>query len=195
MSQVSLLIEAAQRGETQAVHALLPIVYGELRKLASVRLQSEGAGQTLQPTALVHEVYLRLIGPANGESPLFANQRHFFAAAAESMRRILIERARAKNAEKRGGKKTRVDVDFNLIAALDDQRVDDLFALDESLQELALHDPQGAELIKLRFFAGLTHQQAAESLGLTRREADRVWALAKAWLFRSFHQTATRTTP
>jgi RNA polymerase sigma factor (TIGR02999 family) len=195
MSQVSLLIEAAQRGEKHAVHALLPIVYGELRKLASVRLQSEGAGQTLQPTALVHEVYLRLIGPANGEAPLFANQRHFFAAAAESMRRILIERARAKNAEKRGGKKVRVDVDFNLIAALDDQRIDDLFALDEALEELAQHDPLGAELIKLRFFAGLTHQQAAESIGLTRREADRVWALAKAWLFRSFNQSPLRSNP
>jgi RNA polymerase sigma factor (TIGR02999 family) len=189
MPKVTQMIEAAQRGEMQAVQDLLPIVYGELRKLATIRLANEGAGQTLQPTALVHEVYLRLLGNCDGPSPLFANQRHFFAAAAESMRRILIERARAKNAEKRGGDKVRIDVDFNLITALEENRLGDFLALDEALSRLEENDPQGAELIKLRFFAGLTHTQAAESLGLTRREADRVWALAKAWLFRELKRT------
>lgn len=184
------MIEAAQRGESLAVQELLPIVYGELRKLAAIRLSQESANQTLQPTALVHEVYLRLLG-ADGSSYLFANKSHFFAAAAESMRRILIERARGRNAEKRWGKKVRIDVDFNMLTAFEESRLDDFLALDEALSLLETNDPQGAALIKLRFFAGLTHQQAAESLGLTRREADRVWALAKAWLFRQLRDQSS----
>lgn len=160
----------------------LPLVYDELRKLAAIRLANDSAGKTLQPTALVHEVYLRLLG--NGMSPILADQRVFFAAAAESMRRILIDRARAKSAQKRGGNAKPVDLDLSQLTALDSERSSEILALDEALEELATHDSETAQLIQLRFFGGLTHQQAAESLGITRREADRRWALGKAWLYR-----------
>lgn len=184
MSKVTQLIESAQQGNQAAVHELLPLVYAELRKLAAIRLSNDGAGKSLQPTALVHEVYLRLLGTHNQESPLFANQRHFFAAAAESMRRILVDRARAKQAQKRGGDAKRVDFNLNDLTALDEDHPAELLALDEALEHLQQHDPVAVELVKLRFFGGLTHLQAAESLGMTRREADRVWALARTWLFR-----------
>lgn len=160
----------------------LPLVYDELRKLASIRLANDSAGKTLQPTALVHEVYLRLLG--NGMSPILADQRVFFAAAAESMRRILIDRARAKSAQKRGGNAKPVELDLSQLTALDSEKSSELLALNEALEELASHDSETAQLIQLRFFGGLTHQQAAESLGMTRREADRRWVLGKAWLYR-----------
>lgn len=184
MSKVTQLIESAQQGNQAAVHELLPLVYAELRKLAAIRLSNDGSGVSLQPTALVHEVYLRLLGNQPHESPMFANQRYFFAAAAESMRRILVDRARAKQAVKRGGDAKRVDFNLNQLTAMDEDRPDELLALDEALEKLVQHDPLAVELVKLRFFGGLTHQQAAESLGITRREADRVWAVARTWLYR-----------
>ncbi|MFO0921352.1 MAG: ECF-type sigma factor [Pirellulales bacterium] len=147
-------------GEPVDMGEWLPLVYDELRKLAAIRLANDSAGKTLQPTALVHEVYLRLLG--NGMSPILADQRVFFAAAAESMRRILIDRARAKSAQKRGGNAKPVDLDLSQLTALDSERSSEILALDEALEELATHDSETARLIQLRF-GGLTHQQAAES--------------------------------
>ncbi len=184
MSEVTQLIEAAASGDQCAVNRLMPIVYEELRKLAAFRLSREGSRPSLAPTALVHEAYLRILGPREGATPHFLNQSHFFAAASEAMRRILIDRARQRNAKRHGGEMERVHVDIHTLRALDSDRPAELLELDEALNELSEHDEQAAKLIELRFFAGLTHQQAAESLGLSRREADRVWALAKAWLFR-----------
>ena len=184
MSKVTQLIESAQQGNQAAVHELLPLVYAELRNLAAIRLSTDGSVKSLQPTALVHEVYLRLLGTHQQESPLFSNQRHFFAAAAESMRRILVDRARAKHAQKRGGDAIRIELNLNKLTALDEDRPEELLALDEALVKLQQHDALAVELVKLRFFGGLTHEQAAESLGMTRRQADRVWALARTWLFR-----------
>jgi RNA polymerase sigma factor (TIGR02999 family) len=159
---------------------LLPFVYDELRELAEARLAREPPGQTLQATALVHEVYLRLAGrdPARP----WDGRGHFFAAAAEAMRRILVERARRRASLKRGGDARRVEVGLDSVS-LADERPDELLALDEALDELARHDPTAARLVMLRYFAGLGHQEAAESLGLSRRAADRLWALARAWLY------------
>ena len=178
MSDVTRLIDAAAGGDRQAAADLLPLVYDELRKLAAARLAAEPAGNTLSATALVHEAYLRLVGgePAGG----WGGRGHFFAAAAEAMRRILVNRARDKGRLKRGGDRRRVDLDglSDPGAALPD----DLLDLDDALDRLAAGYPQAAELVKLRFFAGLTLDQAAEALGLARRSADRQWAFARAWL-------------
>jgi len=153
-------------------------VYAELRRLAAARLAAENPGQTLDATALVHEVYLRMAGPG---SPGFANRAHFFAAAAEAMRRILVEAARRKARLKRGGRRRRVPLDEAHRAA---ESPDDLLAVDEALTELEEHDPQAADLVKLRYFAGLSHREAADALGVGRRAADRLWLLARAWLLR-----------
>src|SRR5262249_39155298 len=158
---------------------LLPLVYDELRRLAARQLAGEAPGQTLQPTALVHEAYLRLVRP--GAEPHWDSRRHFFAAAAEAMRRILIERARRKATRKRGGGGRRLRVEALELAA--EARSHDLLALDEALTDLEHPAPQAAQLVKLRSFAGLTHQGAAEVLGIGRRAADRLWALARAWLY------------
>jgi RNA polymerase sigma factor (TIGR02999 family) len=176
-----------------AADQLLPLVYTELRRLAARQLAQERPGQTLDATALVHEAYLRLmragsvsdrktnpVAYASG-SLEFANRAHFYAAAAEAMRRILVERARKRATAKHGGGRRRIDVD-----ALDPAAVDpsaDLLDLDDALNELAEHDSAAAQLVTLRYFAGLTHQEAAVSLGLSRRAADRLWALARAWLY------------
>jgi len=179
-SDVTRILDAAARGDPNAAGELLPLVYEELRKLAAHRLAQENAGQTLQATALVHEGYLRLIG---SDVPQHFNGRgHFFAAAAEAMRRILVDRARRKATTKHGGGLRRVDLD-ELRITCDDARADELIALDEALGELQRHDPRSAELVKLRYFAGLSHQEAAEALGISRRAVDRLWALAKAWLY------------
>ena len=177
MSQITDIIHAMDQGDAKAAGQLLPLVYDELRRLAAARLAQEKPGQTLQATALVHEAYLRLVGVA--DKP-FDGRGHFFAAAAEAMRRILIDNARRKVAAKRGGNARRLS--FDEAAAVSDEPRDDLLALDEALTELEQHDSQAAQLVKLRYFAGLTHQQAAETLGITRRAADRLWALARAWL-------------
>jgi RNA polymerase sigma factor (TIGR02999 family) len=179
MSEVTRILSAIERGEPQAAERLLPLVYDELRRLAARQMAQEKPGQTLQATALVHEAYLRLVGP--GEGTGWQNRGHFLAAAAEAMRRILVERARHKATQKCGGGLWRVDLGgVDPAAPAADE---DLLALDEALGELERHDAVAARLVQLRYFAGLTHQQAAEALGITRRAADRLWALARAWLY------------
>jgi RNA polymerase sigma factor (TIGR02999 family) len=180
------ILSQAERGDPAAAEQLLPLVYDELRKLAAAKLASEKPGHTLQPTALVHEAYLRLIGPAEGAADSagqsFNSRGHFFAAAAESMRRILVEAARRKGRQKRGGDLARQPLEVDQLAA--PEKEDDLLALDAALDELARQHPRKAELIKLRYFAGLTQAQAAEALGIGVSTADRDWAYARAWLFR-----------
>jgi RNA polymerase sigma factor (TIGR02999 family) len=175
MSHVTRLLDAAQAGDRQAAADLLPLVYDELRKLASARMASESPGHTLNATALVHEAYLRLVGDQR-----FDSSGHFFAAAAEAMRRILVNHARDRNRLKRGGGKHRIDLDqlTGLAVATDD----DLLELDDALDHLAKKYPAAAELVKLRFFAGMTLGEAANALGLPRRTADRYWSFARAWL-------------
>jgi RNA polymerase sigma factor (TIGR02999 family) len=178
MSDISRLLDAASGGDHQAAAELLPLVYDELRKLAAARLAAENPGQTLQATALVHEAYLRLVGPA--DDARWDSRGHFFAAAAEAMRRILVDAARRKNAEKHGGGRDRVDLDDDVPAALG--RPERLLALDEALDRLAVVEPRAAEVVKLRYFAGLTVPQAAAALGVSTRTADSDWAYARAWL-------------
>jgi len=178
MSDVTRIIDAIRDGDPQAVERLLPLVYDELRQLAAARLSHEAPGQTLQATALVHEAYLRLVG---GSEPHWETRGHFFTAAAEAMRRILIDRARSRNRQKRGGGSKRLELEsLDLVSPPPD---DQLLALDEVLTRLEQHDPVKAQLIKLRFFAGLTLEQAASALGISRATADRYWAYSRAWLF------------
>jgi RNA polymerase sigma factor (TIGR02999 family) len=178
MSEVTRILTAMERGEARAGEELLPLVYDELRRLAASQLSHERPGQTLQATSLVHEAWLCLAGAAGQR---WEGQKHFFAAAAQAMRRILIDNARRKQRQKHGGGWERVDVeDIQLAEPLPS---DKLLALDEALTGLAQHDPQAAELVQLRFFAGLTQQHTAELLGISRRTADRTWAYARAWLF------------
>jgi RNA polymerase sigma factor (TIGR02999 family) len=189
-SDVSRILSAIEQGDAHAAGELLPLVYDELRRLAAQRLAQEKPGQTLEATALVHEAYLRLVvgsrakdEPETLETSSRWNSRgHFFAAAAEAMRRILVEQARRKQADKHGGGRLRVDLPDDL--ADPEARSDDLVALDEALSRLEHHDADAARLVKLRYFAGLSHQEAAEALGISRGGADRLWALARAWLFR-----------
>jgi RNA polymerase sigma factor (TIGR02999 family) len=178
MADVTQLLDAAAAGDPAAAADLLPLVYDELRKLAAARLVEERPGQTLQATALVHEAYVRLVGPA--DAPKWNGRGHFFAAAAEAMRRILINRARDKGRLKRGGERRRVDLDGLSDAAT--APADDLLDLDAALDRLATAYPDCARLVQLRFFAGLTLDEAAAALGLARRSADRQWAFARAWL-------------
>jgi RNA polymerase sigma factor (TIGR02999 family) len=188
MSDVTQILDAIRRGDAQAANELLPLVYEELRKLAAARMANERAGHTLQPTALVHEAWLRLAG--NDANAQFANRAHFFAAAAEAMRRILIERARRKGAEKRGGDWQRIDLDKVEIAT--DADDDTLLLVNESLEKLAKEDATAAEIAKLRFFGGLTLEEAGQVLGVTDRTAKRYWAFARAWLFDEMRQTLGR---
>jgi RNA polymerase sigma factor (TIGR02999 family) len=180
MSDVARLPDAARPADRQAAAELLPLVYDELRRLAAARLDAEPSGNTLQPTALVHEAYLRLVG--GGPPDGWDGRGHFFAAAAEAMRRILVESARRKGRLRRGGDRERIDLDGLTVTA--PERDDDLLALDEALSHLAAADPQAAELVKLRYFAGLTVAQAAAALGIAPRTADFLWAYAKSWLLR-----------
>jgi RNA polymerase sigma factor (TIGR02999 family) len=180
MSDVTRILEQIERGDPHAAQELLPLVYDELRKLAAQKMVQEGPGQTLQATALVHEAYLRLVGT---EGRGWNSRGHFFAAAAEAMRRILIERARRMHAARRGGGQNRLDLDPAELAA--PERSDDLLALDEALEQLAIKDARKAELVKLRYFAGLTMEQAAEALGISTATAHRDWNYARAWLHRS----------
>jgi RNA polymerase sigma factor (TIGR02999 family) len=179
MSEVTRILSAIEQGESRAAEGLLPLVYEELRKLAGQRLAEEKPGQTLQATALVHEAYLRLVGAQKVQR--WDSRRHFFAAAAEAMRRILLNRARDKKRVKRGGERRRVDLDQIEIAL--DTSDEQLIALDEALTQLAVEDPDAARLVNLRFFAGLTLKDAAASLGLAPRTAERQWAYARAWLY------------
>jgi RNA polymerase sigma factor (TIGR02999 family) len=179
MSEITRILNAAQQGDPTVADQLLPLVYDELRRLAAQRMANEAAGHTLQPTALVHEAWLRLTG--DDPNAHFANRAHFFAAAADAMRRILIDRARRKSAEKRGGDWQRIDLDKVDIAAEADD--DTLLLVNEALEKLAGEDAQAAEVAKLRFFGGLTLEEAAQVLGVTHRTADRYWAFARVWLF------------
>jgi RNA polymerase sigma factor (TIGR02999 family) len=178
MSEVTQILSAIERGDPDAASQLLPLVYDELRKLAAAQLADEKPGQTLQPTALVHEAYVRLAGPEPDRH--WGGQAHFFAAAAEAMRRILLDAARRKGRRKRGGGMARRDLDGIDPAAPEDS--DDLLALDEALGRLAAADPQAAELVRLRFYAGLPIPEVARVLGISPRTADRTWAYARAWL-------------
>ena len=178
MPDVTILLDAAAAGDRQAAADLLPLVYDELRKLAAARMASEAPDQTLQPTALVHEAYLRMIGPA--DQARWENRGHFFAAAAEAMRRILVESARRKKAIKHGGGLHRLDATVALAAPEVDE---DLVAIDEALDRLAVLDPVKAELVKLRYFAGLTIEQAAQTLGISSATAKRYWTYSRIWLY------------
>lgn len=175
---ITRALAAAASGEPQAAEQLLPLVYEELRRVAAQQLANERPGQTLQATALVHEAYLRLVG---GGETSWENRRHFFAAAAEAMRRILVERARRKHRLRHGGGGRRVEIEADELP-IEEPPVD-LLALDEALEQLAAEDTSKAELVKLRFFAGLSEQEAAEVLGISRATAARHWAYARAWLF------------
>ncbi len=180
MNEVTLLLSAIQQGDPKAAGELLPLVYHELRKLAAARMAQELPGQTLQPTALVHEAWLRLVGDAN---PQFDGRAHFFAAAAEAMRRILIDNARRKKAQRHGGGKEHVDLhELELATSAKDE---ELLAVDDALEKLTSEDAELAKLVKLRFFAGFTNKEAADVLGVSEPTIERRWAFARAWLFKS----------
>ena len=184
MSAVTVILNRVQQGHPKAAEELLPLVYEELRKLAAAKMANERPGQTLQPTALVHEAWLRLTGDENQE---WNNRGHFFAAAAEAMRRILVENARRKQRVKHGGEMQRAD-----LAALDVAIIthdEHLLAVDEALDKLAARDPLGAQLIKLRFFTGLSNLDSARMLGIPERTAKRTWAYARAWLYEELKKT------
>jgi len=185
MSHVTQLLDAAAAGDRKAAADLLPLVYDELRKLASVRLASEAPGHTLDATALVHEAYLRLVGDQH-----FDGRGHFFAAAAEAIRRILVEQARRRQSDKRGGRGQRLELDPDRIAAPAPDN--ELLALHEALDLLAKEHPEKAELVKLRYFAGLTADQAAAALGISPSTGDRHWAYARAWLRRVMSHETTQ---
>lgn len=178
MTDITLILNRIQQGDHRAVDSLLPLVYEELRLLAAQKLSQERPGQTLQATALVHEAYLRLVS-ADGQD--WQSRGHFFVAAAEAMRRILVENARRKQRGKRGGGRHRLD--WEQAALVTNEPSDDLIALDEALARLAEEDAVKADLVKLRYFAGLSSEQAAESLGISRSTAARYWSYARAWLF------------
>ena len=178
MSDVTRLLNAVEQGDPKAAEELLPLVYEELRRLAAAKMAQQPDGQTLQATALVHEAWLRLV---DGPNRQYASRRHFFSAAAQAMRHLLIERARRKLRERHGGALQRVDVDDVEIAApTDDER---LIQINTALEELALLAPEKAEVVKLRFFVGLDEKEIAELLNLSPRTVERYWSYAKAWLF------------
>ncbi len=178
MSAVTHVLKAIEHGDARAADELLPLVYEELRKLAARRMANESPGQTLQPTALVHEAWLRLVG--SGQQT-WQNRSHFFGAAAEAMRRILIDRARRKRALRHGGGQHRLDIqEFEIAADSDD---DQLLAVNEALDQLALEDKPKAELVKLRYFVGLNIEEAAQMLSISAPTAKRWWAYARAWLY------------
>ena len=183
MSDVTRILERAQAGDAQAAADLLPLVYDELRRLAAAKMAHEAPGQTLQPTALVHEAWLRLVG---NEHQRWSGRAHFFGAAAEAMRRILIENARRKRAARHGGGQARLDFQEIEIAAT--PKDDELLAVSDALEKFAVRDKQKAELVKLRYFVGLTTEEAAEVLGISVPTADRWWNFSRAWLFQEIER-------
>jgi RNA polymerase sigma factor (TIGR02999 family) len=194
VNEVTHILSAITQGDPHAANQLLPLVYEELRQLAAHKLAHEQPGQTLQATALVHEAYLRLVGcpeQERGDEPSWDNRSHFFAAAAEAMRRILVENARRKGSRKRGGDRARADYDVNQLAAPEIR--EDLLALDEALNQLTEADPQAARLVQFRYFAGLTLAEAAKVLGVSPRTADRLWAYARAWLQEAIERGGEKT--
>jgi RNA polymerase sigma factor (TIGR02999 family) len=184
MNDLTQILCAIEEGDPRAADQLLPLVYDELRKLAAQKLAQEKPGQTLEATALVHEAYLRLVDTEKAQH--WNSRGHFFAAAAEAMRRILVEQARRKLADKHGGGRLRVGLPDQVTAP--EGHSPDLVALDEALSRLERHAPDAARLVKLRYFAGLSHQDAAQAMGISRGTADRLWALSRAWLFRQLTQ-------
>jgi len=190
MSELTTILDRLDQGETQAAHDLLPLVYEELRKLAAARMAGEWETSTLQPTALVHEAWLRLAG---SEQQAWKGRNHFFAAAAEAMRRILIDRARRKHALKRQAGTQRIDLDRLDVAGEADE--ESLLAVDEALEKLAAQDSQCAELVKLRFFGGMSHEEAAAALGISERSAYRYWTFARAWLYRELRCLSSPAAP
>ena len=185
MSEITLLLQACGRGEQHASAELLPLVYDELRRHAAVKMAQELAGQTLQPTALVHEAWLRL---SHGDAQVWQNRAHFFGAAAEAMRRILIENARRKSRLKRGGGQVRVEFDETELAEITPD--DRILLIDEALERLRREDAEKAQVVLLKFFGGRTNHEVAEMLGVTERTVERHWAYAKAWLFQSIRVPA-----
>jgi RNA polymerase sigma factor (TIGR02999 family) len=186
MGDATVILSAIEAGDATASEQLLPLVYAELRKLAAARLAHEKPGQTLEATALVHEAFLRLVDGAKVQQ--WSSRRHFFAAAAESMRRILVDNARRKRRPKLGGDRKRVEMDE--ACCFTDERADELLALHEALEKLEQESPEKAELVKLRYFAGLSHQEAALALGISRATADRYWAYARAFLYSAIEDAA-----
>jgi RNA polymerase sigma factor (TIGR02999 family) len=184
MTGVTQILSAIEHGDSQASEHLLPLVYDELRKLAAQKLAHEAPGQTLQATALVHEAYLRLVD--EDQIQTWDSRGHFFAAAGEAMRRILVERARRQGAVKHGGNLQRVELNERCVPG--DEKPAELLALDEALEHLERHNPQAASLVKLRYFAGLKHQDAADALGISRRAADHLWSLSRAWLYQQLYE-------
>ena len=188
MSEVTQILQAIEHGDAQAANELLTLVYNELRRMAAHKMAQEAPGQTIQPTALVHEAWLQLGGD---KQPSWQNRAHFFGAAAEAMRRILVDRAREKKALKRGGNLECVDIDaLELASPMPD---DELLALDEALDHLATVDTRAAEMVKLCFFVGLTQEEAADELGVSLSTAERVWGFARAWLLREIRKQTTGT--
>jgi len=185
MTDVTRILDAIEQGDAKATDELLPLVYEELRRLAGLKMSQEPPGQTLQATALVHEAYIRLVGAENQN---WSSRGHFFAAAAEAMRRILIDNARRKQRRKRGGGRQRVELDDAEVAI--EGSSTDIIALDEALAKLAEEDAIKADLVKLRYFAGLTIEQAAKILGISRATAERYWSYACAWLFHEINKGA-----
>jgi RNA polymerase sigma factor (TIGR02999 family) len=179
MNEITQVLERIRKGEPSAAEALLPLVYDELRKLATQKMAQEKPGQTLQATALVHEAYLRLVDVEQQQR--WDGRGHFFAAAAEAMRRILVERARRTQAVKHGGGRRRLDAET--VALVAPEASEDLVAIDEALDRLAALDPIKAELVKLRYFAGLTIEECADALGISCATAKRYWAYSRVWLF------------
>lgn len=183
MSEVTRLLDAVERGEPQAAEELLPLVYEELRRLAAARMANEVPGQTLQPTALVHEAWIRLLGPDDEPQSWQGGSSHFFGAAAEAMRRILVDKARRKRRLKHG--EGRQPLDLDAVPEMVAQNANDeagLLLVDEALERLAARDPQKAEVVKLRYFAGLSHAEVAQVLSLSEKTVQRYWQFAKAWL-------------
>ncbi len=186
MNEVTRVLSAIEGGDPHAAEQLLPLVYEELRKLAAQKLAQEKPGQTLEATALVHEAYLRLVDVEKAQH--WDSRGHFFAAAAEAMRRILIERARRKHSRSRGGRMRRVELDAGaLLVAPEDHAAEDLLLLDEALRQLESEDPLKARLVKLRYFAGLSIQEAATALGISVASAKRYWIYARSWLYGKVH--------
>jgi RNA polymerase sigma factor (TIGR02999 family) len=181
VNDITVMLQQIEQGDTQAADRLLPVVYEELRRIAAQKMSRESPGQTLQATALVHEAWLRLGGD---RQPTWQNRAHFFAAAGEAMRRILIDNARRKHARRHGGYAERVELPLDSLELATDMNDEQLLAMHEALDHLAAHDAMKAELVKLRFFAGLTMEEAAKVLQLSTPTAKRYWAYARAWLFR-----------
>jgi RNA polymerase sigma factor (TIGR02999 family) len=181
VNEVTRVLAAIEQGDPRGAEQLLPLVYDELRRLAAQKLSGEKPGQTLQATALVHEAYLKLVDVETART--WKSRGQFFAAAAEAMRRLLVDRARRKRSQKRGGQRVRVDLDEAKLATSEDSA--EVLAVDEALDGLAATDPQAAQLVKLRYFAGMSIPEVAQALNLPPRSADRLWAYARAWLRRA----------